>query len=207
MAPARCTDRPCGGPARLIAARSPSTRLVTAVELPCETLDSASTWTAWPSGDTPRSRTRVTVGTPRRSFCRPATHVWSAAVSGALVRAARTSTGVTLDVPNGAASFAACSLGALAGRKLALFPWVTLASEGRKCGISPAATSHATTMNQRKRTEKEPIPRKTLSICTAQGYDRRPEQALRFWCPRGFTWPARPPGQARRAHGAPAPPG
>src|SRR5580693_5915173 len=206
MAPARCTDRPCGGPARLIADRSPSTRFVTAVESPCETLDSASTCTAWPSGDTPRSRTTVTVCTAAMSFCRPVSQAWSAAVSGALVRAARTSTGVSLEDPNGAASFAACSLGALAGRKLALLPWVTLASEGRKCGTRPAATSHATTTNHRKRTEKEPIPRKILSICTAQGYGRRPEQGLRFSCPPGF----RPPGRAAVGAGGrrrPGPPG
>ena len=66
---------------------------------------------------------------------------------------------------------AACSLGALAGRKLALLPWVTLASEGRKCGIRPAATSYATTMNQRKRTEKEPIPGRPCRYAPRKGTD------------------------------------
>ena len=166
MAPARCTDRPDGGPARLIAVRRLSTRSVTAGELPCETLDSTSIWTACPSVDRPRSRTSVTVFTWRRSVCRVPSQVWSEAASGALLRAASTSTGTSFEPPNGLASVAACSLGALAGRKLALLPWVTLASEGRKCATATAATSQAAMMNQRNFTEKEPIPRKTLSICT-----------------------------------------
>ena len=168
MAPARCTDIPAGGLARLMAERSPLTRSVTAGELPCETLDSTSSWTACPFVDTPRSRTRVTVFTWPRSFCRPASQVWSAAVSTALLRAASTSTGTSFEPPNGLASVAACSLGAPAGRKLALLPWVTLASEGRNRGTATAAITQAAMMNQRNFTAKDPIPRKTLSmsICT-----------------------------------------
>jgi hypothetical protein len=41
-----------------------------------------------------------------------------------------------------------------------------LASEGRKRGTATAAITQAAMMNQRNFTEKEPIPRKTLSICT-----------------------------------------
>ena len=41
--------------------------------------------------------------------------------------------------PSGAARFAACSLGALAGRKALLLPCVTLASDGSAFGIATAA--------------------------------------------------------------------
>jgi hypothetical protein len=45
--------------------------------------------------------------------------------------------------PNGDASCAACSLGALAGRKALLLPCVTLLSEGKHFGIAKAAISQA----------------------------------------------------------------
>ncbi len=45
--------------------------------------------------------------------------------------AATTGIGIRLVDPNGAASCAACSLGALAGKKALLLPCVTLLSDGR----------------------------------------------------------------------------
>ena len=63
-------------------------------------------------------------------------------------------------VPNGAASCAAFSLGALAGRKALLLPWVTLLREGRKCGTANPATSQAAMMTQRNLTANAPIPPK-----------------------------------------------
>ena len=56
---------------------------------------------------------------------------WSAAVRVPWLTAATTGTGIRFVPPNGAASCAACSLGALAGRKALLLPWVTLFSDGR----------------------------------------------------------------------------
>ena len=73
--------------------------------------------------------------------------VWSAALNDPVLTAATTGTG-TVDVenPSGAARFAACSLGALAGRKALLLPCVTLASEGSAFGMATAATIQRTTI-------------------------------------------------------------
>ena len=59
------------------------------------------------------------------------TQATSAALRVPWLTAATTGTGVRLGDPNGAASCAACSLGALAGRKALLLPCVTLLSEGK----------------------------------------------------------------------------
>jgi len=48
-------------------------------------------------------------------------------------------------------------LGALAGRKALLLPWVTLLSEGRNLGTAIAATSQAAMMTQRNLTANAPI--------------------------------------------------
>jgi len=68
--------------------------------------------------------------------------------------------------PNGAARVAACSLGALAGRKLLLLPWVTLASDGSARGMATAAMTQATIITQRNLTENRPIALKMSSACT-----------------------------------------
>ncbi len=83
-----------------------------------------------------------------------------------LLTAATTGTGITLVPPNGAARFAACWLGALAGRKSLLLPWVTLASDGSAFGMTTAATIQSTTTTQRNLTENRPIARKMSSACT-----------------------------------------
>ena len=77
------------------------------------------------------------------------------------VDAATTGTGVRVDPPSGAARLRACSLGALAGRKLALLPWVTLDNDGRARGTAMAAMTQASMTNQRNLTANEPIPLKT----------------------------------------------
>src|SRR6202035_2974135 len=73
--------------------------------------------------------------------------------------------GCRLVVPNGAASVAACMLGALAGRNLVLLLWVTLDSEGSTLTATNARTTHAATTSQRNRTAKRPMAAKTASIC------------------------------------------
>ena len=83
-----------------------------------------------------------------------------------MLTAATTGTGIRLVPPNGAARFAACWLGALAGRNALLLPWVTLASEGSAFGITPAATIQRTTTTQRNLTENRPIALKMSSACT-----------------------------------------
>jgi hypothetical protein len=84
----------------------------------------------------------------------------SAVVRVPWLTAAITGTGVRFGEPNGAASCAACSLGALAGRKALLLPWVTLLSDGRKRGTANAAISQATMTSQRNLTANAPIPPK-----------------------------------------------
>ena len=84
----------------------------------------------------------------------------SAVVSVPWLTAATTCTGTRLVVPNGAASCAACSLGALAGRKALLLPWVTLLSEGRNFGTAMAAMTQAAMTTQRNLTANAPIPPK-----------------------------------------------
>src|SRR6202012_241689 len=121
---------------------------------------------ACPSADRPRSLTLTTVGVLLRSFSSVPSHVTSAGVSVPELTAASTGTGVRVPTPNGLARSVACWLGALAGRKLALLPWVTLASDGRKRGTATAPMTHATRMNQRNLTAKEPIAPKIPSIDT-----------------------------------------
>ena len=94
--------------------------------------------------------------------------VTSAADSGAPDRAATTGTGIRLAVPNGAASSAACSLGALAGRNFELLFWVTLDSAGSCVTAAIAPTIHNTRTNHLNRTAKRPMALKIESICIAR---------------------------------------
>ena len=71
-------------------------------------------------------------------------------------------------MPNGLARSTACWLGALAGRKLALLPCVTLASDGRKRGTANVASTHTTTTTQRNLTANVPIAPKIPSIRTGR---------------------------------------
>ena len=67
-------------------------------------------------------------------------------------------------MPNGAASTAACSLGALAGRNLVLLLWVTLDSDGSCVAAAIAAMIHARTTSHRNRTANRPMAPKIASI-------------------------------------------
>jgi len=91
---------------------------------------------------------------------------WSAAVSGPDVRATTTGIGTRFEAPNGAARFAACWLGALAGRKALLFPWVALASDGNAFGMTTAAAIQTMTTTHLNLTANDPIARKMLSTRT-----------------------------------------
>ena len=78
-----------------------------------------------------------------------------------------------LAVPNGAASAAACSLGALAGRNLVLLFWVTLDSEGSSVG-GRDRPGHPRHQHQPAEPDaEEPIARKIVSICTCRAYAAR----------------------------------
>ena len=127
-APARCTDRPEGGPSLAIVARRSLTRVVRPAPVPpWLTLDSTWSCAAWPSGERPRSRTLTTVFTWARSRWSLSNQAWSAGVSGPRA-SATTGTGRRLDPPSGFASCRACSLGALAGRNWRCCPgsrWTT----------------------------------------------------------------------------------
>ena len=166
--PARCAWRPAGSPACAIFARSPSTRSVCWFWLPPPCTASATSCTAWPSGERPASSTRLMPGTVRSWRCKAVTAVRSAAESCDPGRAITTGTGCRLAVPNGAASSAACSLGALAGRNLELLFWVTLDNAG-SCETAPiAATIQNTRTSHLNRTAKRPIALKIASICIAR---------------------------------------
>ena len=165
-APARWACTPGGGLARVIAARRLPTSVVSPSASPWPTLDSTCSCSACPSADRPRSLTLTTVGVLLRSFSSVPSQVTSDAVSFPGLAATITGTGVRVPTPNGSARSVACWLGALAGRKLALFPWVTLASDGRKRGTATAAMTHATRMNQRNLTANEPSAPNIPSIDT-----------------------------------------
>jgi hypothetical protein len=81
----------------------------------------------------------------------------SVAVSDPPVVAATTGIGSLFPVPNGAASVAACELGALAGRNFWLFPWVTLDSAGSCVAAAMAPAIQISTTSQRNRTANLPI--------------------------------------------------
>ena len=72
--------------------------------------------------------------------------------------------------PNGAASCAACSLGAFAGKKALLLPCVTLLSEGRNFGTAKPAISQAAMTTQRNLTANAPIPPNMAWMRTPPGY-------------------------------------
>src|SRR5271165_946114 len=169
--PARRACAPVGGEESVIAVRRLSTRSVIAFWLPWSTSDSTCSCAAWPvtvadGAEMPRSWTLTTVFTLARSAVSLTSHAWSAAVNVPPVRAATTGTGIRFVPPNGAASCAARSLGALAGRNALLLPCVTLASDGSARGMATKATTHAMSTTQRNLTANEPIARNMSSACT-----------------------------------------
>jgi hypothetical protein len=82
-------------------------------------------------------------------------------------RAITTGTGTRLVVPNGAASSAACSLGALAGRNLELLFCVTLDRAGSWVTAATAPMTHTSSTSHLSRTAKRPIALNIASICIA----------------------------------------
>ena len=172
--PAVCTCIPAGGFAAAIVDRRSSMSVVIAPWSLVATSDSTWSCAACPdapfgagTADCPRSRTLVTVLTLPRSVCSVLSQSCSAALNVPEDTAATTGTGVTFsDSPSGAAKFAACWLGALAGRKSVLLPCVTLASEGSAFGIATAAAIQTMRTTQRNLTANLPIARKMSSACT-----------------------------------------
>ena len=117
---------------------------------------------AWPSADGPASRTEVTRATPARAAASRVMAAWSAAVRAPAGRAATTVTAVSEAPCSGEASWAARSLGALAGRNVVLSLWVTADSDGRATMAAARPASQAATMTQRKRTAIRPAAAKNV---------------------------------------------
>jgi len=108
------------------------------------------------------------VGTVRSCCCSAVVAATSAGVSGDPGRATTTGIGIRLAVPKGAASSAACSLGALAGRNLELLFCVTLDSAGSWVTAATAPTIQTSSTSHRNRTAKRPTALKIASICIAR---------------------------------------
>jgi hypothetical protein len=164
--PAVCTDNPGGGPAERITSRRSATRLACwEVASPPDWASVASTvsCSARPSADCPASRTEATRATRDSEPASRATNAWSAPVSVPSARAATTVTAVSVAPCSGEASWAACSLGALAGRNEVLSLCVTLDSDGSSAMAATATATQASTIAQRKRTDSRPAAAKNVS--------------------------------------------
>src|SRR5215469_2961580 len=111
---------------------------------------------------------RTTAGSDVSLPRKVASAVVSAVVSGPVFLAARSGTGMKLDVPKGAASFAAFSNGALAGRNLVLSFWVTLDKDGKNATAAAAPTTHASSMYHRNRRLNRPRASKMASTFMAE---------------------------------------
>ena len=155
--PARLTRRSPGSDVLSMAAwRSATSRLVP-VWSNGVTVETTSSWAAWPSGAVPRKFTPVTVGTCRRLAESVLSAAWSASDKVAPEVSATTCTWLWLVEPmRGSASLAAWVLGALAGRKslLLLFTW--LPRVGKACAASAVPMIQTTTITQRRRTTQRP---------------------------------------------------
>ena len=141
---------------------------------------------ARPSADCPASRTTVTVAARDIAPDSRATAAWSAAVSVPPDRATTTVTAVSEAPCSGEASWAACSLGALAGRNEVLSLCVTLDSDGSAAMAAIVPATQASTIAQRKRTASRPATAKnepTKLIVAGAGrnmLDRR-ERKVASW--------------------------
>ena len=150
--PAVCAVSPAGSAAPRITSRRPATRLACwAVASPPDWASAASTvsCSACPSADWPASRTSTTRPTRDMALDKRAMASWSALVSGPSEAAATTVTAVSEAPCSGEASWAACSLGALAGRNEVLSLCVTLDSEGSSVMAATVPATQAATMAQR----------------------------------------------------------
>ena len=163
--PAVCTSSPGGSGVARMAPRRPATRLACCeVARPPDWARAASTvsCSARPSADCPASRTEVTLATPAMARASRAMAAWSAAVSVPAGRAATTVTAVSEASCSGEASWAACSLGALAGRNEVLSLCVTADSDGRPIIAAATPASQAAAITQRKRTASRPATAKNV---------------------------------------------
>ena len=173
--PAVCTENPDGGAAVRIASRTRPTRVACwEVANPPDWASAASTvsCSACPSADCPASRTETTRGIRASEPLSRSTKASSGPVSAPLDRAATTVTAVSAAPCSGEASWAACSLGALAGRNEVLSLCVTLDSDGSSAMAAAAPAAQASTMAQRKRTASRPVAAKkvpTKAIVAGRG--------------------------------------
>ena len=125
----------------------------------------------------------------------------SGPVSAPLDRAATTVTAVSAAPCSGEASWAARSLGALAGRNEVLSLCVTLDSDGSSAMAAAAPAAQASTMAQRKRTVSRPVAAKkvpTKAIVAGRGAAPLDpgERSVSSWLIRSGTVAFRPaPGQ------------
>ncbi len=166
--PAVCACSPAGSAVPRSTPRMPSTRVACwEVARPPDGASAARTvsCSARPSADCPASRTAATRPIRPSAPVSRAMAAWSAADSGWRDRtgpacATTTVTAVNEAPCSGEASWAACSLGALAGRNEVLSLCVTADSEGSSVRAAAAPAAQASTTSQRNRTESRPAAAK-----------------------------------------------
>jgi len=111
---------------------------------------------------------------------------WSAPVSTPPARAATTVTAVSEASCSGEASWAACSLGALAGRNDVLSLCVTSERDGSSSMAAAVPATQASTIAQRKRTASRPtaekkIPTKAMVAGAGRKMLDRRERKVASW--------------------------
>src|SRR5450755_3035521 len=149
--------------------RRPPTSWSAGPSVPRLMLARTSSCIAWWSLLAPRFLTcRTAVTFARLAASRPMAAT-SAVVTVPLLRAMTTSAGVSFGPWNGVASRAASMLGLLAGRRLLLFCWATLVSDGKNKLAATAAATPAATTAQRKRTDNRAVASKTLGMRNLPG--------------------------------------
>ena len=203
--PAVWAASPAGNAVALMTSRSPATRLACCeVASPPDWASAASTvsCSARPSADSPASRTAVTLSTrasapASRATAASSVLVNTVPVSGPPDRATTTPTAVSEALCSGEASWAACSLGALAGRNEVLSLCVTLDNDGSSTMAATAPATQASRMAQRNRTESRPTAAKEIltdAIVAGRG--------ATSWAPRArkvASWQIRTATGRRRA--------
>ncbi len=163
--PAVWAASPAGNTVAWMTSRSPATRLACCeVASPPDRASAASTvsCSARPSADSPASRAAVTRATRPSAAASRAMAARSVPVSGPPGRATTTPTAVSEALCSGEASWAACSLGALAGRNEVLSLCVTLDSDGSSTMAAIVPATQASRMAQRKRTASRPAAAKEV---------------------------------------------
>jgi hypothetical protein len=198
--PAVCAVSPAGSAVAWMTRRRLATRPACwEVASPPDWASVASTvsCSARPSADCPASRTEVTRATRASAPDSRAMAAWSAPVRGPPARAVTTVTAVSEAPCSGEASWAACSLGALAGRNEVLSLCVTLDSDGSSIMAATVPATQASTIAQRKRTASRPATAKTLlteAIVAGQRRNRLDRRARKV-----ASWQIRTATGRRRA--------